>query len=546
MTNCIISDTDYYFGQDYPSIILSSGGGHQIFGNTVTRSGRSFVGMPGTVTEIAYNDLSWGCMLTRDGGGLYAFGVDMTGTKIHHNWVHNVLVGIYLDNYTRNCSVYRNVCFDDQFGIQLNSPGTNHLVYNNTLMRNWGSSIPVPYNDSGTPTQAGTQVINNLADSSMSFVSDCTTNKNGWFPPVGTNFVPQAGSAAIDAGQTLPGYTDGYLGSAPDIGAYETGGTYWTPGASFTIPPFPTPGSASAPPAPANVTVTPANNDVSLGVFWIASPTAVSYYIVKRSTNSGGPYTTVATVMTGTFYGDTNVMAGQAYYYVVSAGNSSGAGANSTEASGVPVEVAIVDNLDTTGVTVAGSWLQSLLYGTYGYDALVSSTPGASVTFRPNLPLAGNYQVYVNWSAKTNRVTNAPIDVKYATGTSTFSLNQQVNGGTWNLLGTFAFNAGTNGSVVVRCTSASGFVVADAVKFVLVPPATPINFTGATVSGGSISLVATGAISAPYRLWGTSNLALPMSNWAALVSNTVTASPFTNTDLAATNSPQRFYRLSTP
>jgi hypothetical protein len=78
-----------------------------------------------------------------------------------------------------------------------------------------------------------------------------------------------------------------------------------------------------------------------------------------------------------------------------------------------------------------------------------------------------------------------------------------------------------------------------------IPPSFPpggINL----LPGGGISLVATGAINAPYRLWGTSNLALPMNNWTVLVSNSISASPFTNLDLTATNQSQRFYRFSNP
>jgi hypothetical protein len=34
----------------------------------------------------------------------------------------------------------------------------------------------------------------------------------------------------IDAGTHLPGFTDGYRGTAPDIGAYEHGAEPWVPG----------------------------------------------------------------------------------------------------------------------------------------------------------------------------------------------------------------------------------------------------------------------------------------------------------------------------
>ena len=45
------------------------------------------------------------------------------------------------------------------------------------------------------------------------------------------DFRPREGSALIDAGTHLAGYTDGYVGDAPDIGPYEFGDThYWIPG----------------------------------------------------------------------------------------------------------------------------------------------------------------------------------------------------------------------------------------------------------------------------------------------------------------------------
>jgi hypothetical protein len=37
-------------------------------------------------------------------------------------------------------------------------------------------------------------------------------------------------SHAKDNGSTIEGVTDRYVGSAPDIGAYEYGGSEWIPG----------------------------------------------------------------------------------------------------------------------------------------------------------------------------------------------------------------------------------------------------------------------------------------------------------------------------
>ncbi|MEX1048894.1 MAG: LamG-like jellyroll fold domain-containing protein [Akkermansiaceae bacterium] len=67
-------------------------------------------------------------------------------------------------------------------------------------------------------------------------------------------------------------------------------------------------------------------------VSWAAIPGATSYR-VKRALNSGGPYTTIATNLTGTTRTDTNVSNGVNYYYVISAVNAVGESLNSAEMS---------------------------------------------------------------------------------------------------------------------------------------------------------------------------------------------------------------------
>jgi len=37
----------------------------------------------------------------------------------------------------------------------------------------------------------------------------------------------------------IPGYTDGYVGSAPDVGAYERGSTPWVAGPDWSLTPEP-------------------------------------------------------------------------------------------------------------------------------------------------------------------------------------------------------------------------------------------------------------------------------------------------------------------
>jgi hypothetical protein len=57
---------------------------------------------------------------------------------------------------------------------------------------------------------------------------------------------------------------------------------------------------------------------------------------VKRGTTSGGPYTTLATGVTGTTYTDSVNPASNTYFYVVTAVNASGESEPSNEAQPVP------------------------------------------------------------------------------------------------------------------------------------------------------------------------------------------------------------------
>jgi len=89
----------------------------------------------------------------------------------------------------------------------------------------------------------------------------------------------------------------------------------------------------AAPAAPLSFLAAPGENRVPLR--WTESFGATSYN-VKRATTSGGPYTTIASV-TAPSHLDSTVTNGTTYYYVVSAVNAAGEGANSAQESATPV-----------------------------------------------------------------------------------------------------------------------------------------------------------------------------------------------------------------
>jgi len=85
--------------------------------------------------------------------------------------------------------------------------------------------------------------------------------------------------------------------------------------------------------APTNLTAAATSSTVSLS--WQASNNAL-WYNVKRSNTNGGPYITITSGLQGTSYIDNNVVAGNVYYYVVSAANSIREGQNSAQVSAQP------------------------------------------------------------------------------------------------------------------------------------------------------------------------------------------------------------------
>ncbi len=90
-----------------------------------------------------------------------------------------------------------------------------------------------------------------------------------------------------------------------------------------------------APPAPPAALTAIAGNEAAV-LKWPAAPQAIDYN-VKRASQSGGPYATIATGVTTLSYPDKGLTNGATYYYVVSARNAFGeSAANSPEAAVTP------------------------------------------------------------------------------------------------------------------------------------------------------------------------------------------------------------------
>jgi hypothetical protein len=92
------------------------------------------------------------------------------------------------------------------------------------------------------------------------------------------------------------------------------------------------------------------------------------------------------------------------------------------------------------------------------------------VTFTPDLPKAGWYEVRLAHCYNVRRSTKTPVTIHHADGEKTVRINQQLepeHGRLFRTLGTFRFQAGRNGWARVSNdgTEADKVVIADAVQF---------------------------------------------------------------------------------
>jgi hypothetical protein len=120
-------------------------------------------------------------------------------------------------------------------------------------------------------------------------------------------------------------------------------------------------------------------------------------------------------------------------------------------------------------IEVSANWTSASstagYYGTgYFHASTAPVTDGASFYFY--LPVAAARTVDAWWTTGTNRSTTAPYVAFNAAGTKlgTATVNQQLNGGKWNTLGTYNFSAGWNKIVLSRWTTEGYTVIADAVR----------------------------------------------------------------------------------
>ncbi len=259
--NCIITNTNTE-GSYGAAAVDMRGENNKVEYNTITKTGVHAIWARGRTDTIRYNDISDSGSLDpiSDGGVIYTIGQDGAGTEISYNRINGgynqpfnyqnpalrkQLGGIMLDDGSRNFIVHHNVVWNSQVGIKIgaNRHNSGHRIYNNTL---WGN-IMGAFGTYGSAGVSDIRIYNNLTDNNAGgwvgtdVRNNLITTNPGFVDAANNNFQLQGSSIAIDRGLVISGFTDGYTGAAPDVGAYEFGRS-WSAGTNLSTPaPAPAP-----------------------------------------------------------------------------------------------------------------------------------------------------------------------------------------------------------------------------------------------------------------------------------------------------------------
>jgi hypothetical protein len=274
--NCNIYDVGY--AGTYAAAVTIEVGSHdaKILNNTLYSAGRDAVNMttnaypnPGYLgIEIGYNNIYDYARLTNNSGGVFACcDTSLAGGRIHHNWVHepdNLGNGFKFDNGTYDIAVDHNVLWGllgcgISWGGHTNRPPTGSslpylkgTVYNNTIISGTNDTICNYF--AAAAQVANMTVRNNILDGyhvtgqNFGYIAggtpvedhnlvtlysvDGSGTSPGYSNPAVFDLTLRSTSPAIDSGIGIPGITDGYVGTAPDQGAYEFGQATWVAGAT--------------------------------------------------------------------------------------------------------------------------------------------------------------------------------------------------------------------------------------------------------------------------------------------------------------------------
>ena len=253
------------------------------------------------------------------------------------------------------------------------------------------------------------------------------------------------------------------------------------------------------PSPPTGLSATPGNAQVQLS--WNSSSEASSYN-VKRSTTSGGPYTTLASVA-GTSFTNMGLTNGTQYFYVVSAVNANGESANSSQVSATPLAANFTLTANPSSLTInrgASGMSTITIARSGGFSASVTLSAGnlpsgVTATFSP-ASVTGASSVLTLTASSTAATSMMNVTITGAGGglTRATTLMLTVNAPPTPDItlsatpASLTVNRGASGTSTITITRSGGFTGSVAFSASGVPSGVTASFNPASTTGASTTL----------------------------------------------------------
>ena len=172
------------------------------------RGGLGIRGDDATRSLTVHHNVVWDC--GRDG-------IIVKGDKnrVFNNTVFNIGYNGNPGNYINLPNVAERAKFAPRNKPAMEVSNKNSRIANNT-------AVTIAGDTEGTPYKFEKNLSHNYREADLQLM-DIENH----------DFRPKPGSPLVDGGEHIPGFTDGYKGKAPDIGAYEHGGKHWIPGITW-------------------------------------------------------------------------------------------------------------------------------------------------------------------------------------------------------------------------------------------------------------------------------------------------------------------------
>lgn len=246
--DCLVEDVDWLTRRMHG--IQAFGQNNRVLFNTVRRCAQAGIdgGNRSIVKKVAHglvvrnNRVDDVALVNSDCGAFY---INLQGAAANLEVAYNVFQGvrlpeltsvIYLDNATSHASVHHNLVIGDQAIHGIKASGSDIDLYNNTILDADYSIFIIK-----AKTLQNVSVQNNLSEKPLRGAFPENFGRN--ITDIDLSIFMDAGSGdfrlrpdsdkAIDTGVVHAAITDGFMGKAPDMGAFESGQPAWPAGSTL-------------------------------------------------------------------------------------------------------------------------------------------------------------------------------------------------------------------------------------------------------------------------------------------------------------------------